>query len=106
MTVTTIALGRRRIESVDSSVLTKAGTGRYFSQANPRYAERGLDPTPLYRLMRPALAVGGRAGKPLPLRYRAVSAADHPADIIVGCVGHDVSFDGEPGRRNLALEDV
>jgi hypothetical protein len=34
-------------------------------------------------------------------RHRPVSAADHPADIVAGCVGGDVSLGG-----NLTLEDI
>ncbi len=99
-----LALDRASVRRVDGdghlhvevSPITKACVSEYWGSEIPDGERLGLDPGRLYRLHRdPAELEKGApsfAGKPVLMRHRPLTAADHDHKVVVGSIGQDVRW--------------
>lgn len=81
---------------VETTPISKANVCPYYGKEIPDNDKLGLDPEKVYQLYRDpeelAKAAPTFAGKPLLLIHTAVSADDHPREVVVGSVGDAVEF--------------
>lgn len=79
---------------VAESNISKASVNPYYGREIPNFEKLGLDPDKIYNLLRdPDELEKGAAsfhGKPLLIRHRPVTAADHDSDIVVGAISNPV----------------
>jgi len=90
-------------------VISVAGVNRYWGREIPDI-EHGLpplDPKRVFRLLRGPDALAEAAdsfrGVQLLDRHAGVSVTNHPAELVIGCVGSDVTFDGMYLRASITV---
>ena len=81
---------------VSTANISKAAVNPYVGREIPGWQSLGLDPEKIYNLLRDPkeLARGAStfAGKPILLVHQAISANDHPREVVIGAIGDDVQF--------------
>jgi hypothetical protein len=98
--------GRLRVESANISAATVNG---YLGREVPRADELGLEPDRVYQLLRDPDELRKAAetfcGLTVLSRHEPLSARDHDAGVVVGCVGTDVEFVDPYLRASLVIWD-
>ena len=93
---------------IETAPISKANVSPYFGGEIPGHEALGLDPDRIYHLFRDpaelAKAAGTFTGKPIVLKHRPQTAADHSRDLTVGAVG-EATFQAPYLRAPLVVWD-
>lgn len=94
---------------VSTANISKANVCPYYGREIPGWRDLGLDPNRVYMLYRApdelARGAASMAGKPLLYIHKAMDAEDHDREVVVGCVGTDVTFEDPYLRASLMIWD-